>query len=99
MKKEKAFKLNNVSAIENGRALAIKIGKESFHIIYDFEEDCFVLIGGMPVTIGQNYKDFCDYFGLQTKTYCYGMYYDNIKFDYDTYRKLRTQFKILGYTL
>ena len=53
----------------------------------------------MPVTIGQNYKDFCDYFGLQARTYCYGMYYDNVLLDYDTYKKIRTQFKILGFTL
>ena len=101
MKKEKEFKLNKVSFVENGRVLSIKISNESFpfHIFYDFEEDCFILIGGMPVTMGQNYKDFCDYFGLQTKTYCDGRYYESVKFDYNTYRKLRTQFKILGYTL
>jgi len=99
MKKEKEFKLNGVSVIEYGRTLSIKIGNESFHIIYDFEEDCFILIGDMPVIKGENYKKFCDYFNLPLETYCGGMYYKNVKLDYDTYKKLRMQFKILGYLL
>jgi hypothetical protein len=99
MTKQKEFKLNSVSVIEYGRTLSIKIGKESLHIIYDFEEDCFMLIGGMPVTRGQNYKDFCDYFNLPLKTYCDGMYYNNVMIDYDTYKKIRMQFKTLGFIL